>query len=393
MTDVAAPDVRDVGLRGRLQRRLRRDRRHAGRDATIGAVVAAAAVLGGQLVAQMETPPAVADGPDPDDDAVFSAAMVGDVMFGRHVERAIAQHGHDALLPDVQPWLEGDYVSANLEQVISDDDDLPEADKLIPLSSGSEAAATLADAGFTTVSLANNHAMDHGIPGLRDTIEALDDVGIAHAGAGVDLDEAVRTDYQEHGDLTVATLSFTDVFVEGFIARSFQGGVLQADPATFGPLLQQADQQADLVIAHFHWGEEYDLSPNADQRELAAFAADAGADIVVGHHPHVLMPVERIGDTVVFYSLGNFVFDQGWSRTRESAIARYHLDADGTARVELLPVYLREGSPQRLDGPMDTYRRERIFLRLRGDGLDWERDGVSLVAELDHGHVLEGAQP
>ncbi len=393
MTDVTAHADAPVGLRGRLQRRLRRDRRRAARHATIGGAIALAAVLGGQLSTQIETAPAVADGPIGDDDAVFSAAMVGDVMFGRHVERVIERHGHDALLHDVEPWLEGDYVSANLEQVISDEDDLPEADKLIHLSSGSEAAAALAGAGFTTVSLANNHAMDHGIPGLRDTIEALDDVGIAHAGAGVDLDEAVRTDYQEHGDLTVATLSFTDAFVEGFIARSFQGGVLQADPGTFGPLIQQADQEADLVIAHFHWGEEYDLSPNADQRELARFAAEAGADIVVGHHPHVLMPVERIDDTLVFYSLGNFVFDQGWSRTRESAIARYHLGADGTARVELLPVYLREASPQRLDGPLDAYRRARIFQRLRGDELDWERDGTALVAELDHGHVLEGAQP
>ncbi len=391
MTDVAARDDAPVGRRGRLQRRVRRDRRRAARHASIGAVIALASVLGGQLSAQVETAPAAADGPVDDDDAVFSAAMVGDVMFGRHVERVIERRGHDALLADVEPWLEADYVSANLEQVISDDDDLPEADKLIHLASGSEAAAALANAGFTTVSLANNHAMDHGIPGLRDTIDALDDAGLAHAGAGVDLDDAVRTDYQEHGDLTVATLSFTDAFVEGFIARSFQGGVLQADPGTFGPLIQQADQEADLVIAHFHWGEEYDLSPNADQREIAGFAAQAGADIVVGHHPHVLMPVERIDDTLVFYSLGNFVFDQGWSRTRESAIARYHLDADGTARVELLPVYLREGSPQRLDGPLDVYRRERIFQRLRGDGLDWERDGTTLVAELDHDHVLEGA--
>jgi poly-gamma-glutamate synthesis protein (capsule biosynthesis protein) len=325
----------------------------------------------------------------PDPDAAFTATMVGDLMFGRHVQRVTDREGYDAPLRHVAPLLEGDYVSGNLEQVISDREQLPEADKLIHLRSPTETVEALVDAGFTTLSLANNHSMDYGIPGLRDTIDALDAAGLNHAGAGVDLDAAVRTDLQEHGELTVATLSFTDVFVEGFIARSFQGGALQAEPDVFVPLIQNAAAEADLVIAHFHWGEEYDIAPGEDQRENAEIAAAAGADIIVGHHPHVLMPVERIGETLVIYSLGNFVFDQGWSRTRESAIARYTLGEDGTARVELVPVYIREATPQVLSGPLATYRRERIFQRLRGDGLEWSREDGMLVTELDHGHILD----
>jgi poly-gamma-glutamate synthesis protein (capsule biosynthesis protein) len=390
-TEVAADAV---GWRGRLQRRLRRERAVAARHAVIGAVVSAALVLVPAGTVDLAPAPAGATNQQtdaasvPDDEVVFSAVMVGDVMFARHVERVVERRGYDALLEHVAHELDGDYVSGNLEQVISDDDDLPEADKLIHLVSGAGALEAMVDAGFTTLSLANNHIMDHGIPGLRDTIAALDEAGLAHAGAGEDLEAAVRIDYQELAGLTVATLSFTDVFVEGFIARAFQGGALQAEPEVMIPLLQQADANADLVIAHVHFGEEYDLRVTARQREIAEVVAAAGADILVGHHPHVLLPAETIGDTLVLYSLGNFVFDQGWSRTRESAIARYELLADGTARVSFLPIYIREATPRPLEGPLATYRRERIFQRLRGDTLPWQREDGRLVTELDHGHVL-----
>ncbi len=397
MTEVELPtEPSDPGWRGRLHRRLRRQSARASRHALVGLLICVAVLAVDRVVTETSRgevlqPVTASAEASEDDDVRFSATMVGDLMFGRHVERVIDQRGPEALFAPTRHLLEGDYVSGNLEQVISDAEELPEADKLIHLRSGSETAQVLADAGFTTVSLANNHTMDHGIPGLRDTIAAVEDAGLEHAGAGEDLDAARQINLQEHGGLTVATVSFTDVYVQGFVARAFQGGVLDADPDTFVPLIQRAREEADLVIAHFHWGEEYDLRVRADQREMAEWASWAGADIIVGHHPHVLMPVERIGDTVVFNSLGNFVFDQGWSRTRESVVARYDLQDDGMARIELVPVYLREATPREVQGPTGAYRRERIFLQLRGDGFDWERDGDRLVTEIDHSHVLEGA--
>ncbi len=396
----------DLPRRDRLQRTLRRQRVHAPRDALIGALLSVLLVALGQAASAWLSPqpgagglvathgnedgaatPVAATGGEPR----FSAAMVGDVMFGRHVEEVTERYGYDAVLEHVAPYLDGDYVSGNLEQVVSDRvEELPEADKLIHLASGPEPLDALREAGFTLLTLANNHTMDHGLPGLTDTIAAVEHAGLDHVGAGEDLDQASEIHYEEHDGLTVATLSFTDAYVEGFIARAFQGGALSADPDRSVRLIQQARAEADLVIAQFHWGEEYDLGPNARQRELAENAAAAGADLVVGHHPHVLMPVERIGDTIVFYSLGNFVFDQGWSRTRESAIARYELGDDGTARIELRPVWIREATPRPVEGWNGLYRRARIFQQLRGDGLAWQRAGDVLVTEVDHGHVLEG---
>ena len=381
-------------LRDRLQRALRRQQRHAPRDAAVGALICAVIVL---------AVPRVADGPSADASApaaqaaadgqsLFTAAMVGDLMFGRHVEAAGQRHDYAGLLEPAAPYLDADYVSGNLEQVVSEQDDLPDADKLIHLRSDARPLDALAEAGFTTLALANNHTMDHGLPGLGDTIEAVEDVGIEHVGAGLDIDAASSVLYQDMGEVTVATLSFTDAYVEGFVARAFQGGVLDADPGRVIPLVEEAAGNADLVVVQMHWGREYDFAPTSAQRDLAVAAAEAGADIVVGHHPHVLMPVERIDDTLVLYSLGNFVFDQGWSRTRETAVARYSLADDGTATIALDPMFIREATPRPIDGLDRAYRRARIHRQLAGDSLDWRREGDRLLAEIDHRHVLESAR-
>nr|WP_274387574.1 CapA family protein [Salsipaludibacter albus] len=319
--------------------------------------------------------------------------MVGDMMFARGVGEIVERRGYEPLFRNVQPLLAGDYVSGNLETVVSDDPDLPEADKLIFLQSPTASTEAMVDAGFTTVSLANNHAMDHGIPGLSATIEAVEGAGLHHAGGGRDLDEAKTIDYQEFGDFTVATLSFTDVFVNGFIARAFQGGVLDASEDTMLPMIVEADANADLVIVNMHFGEEYDNGPSARQRELVEAASAAGADVIAGHHPHVALTVDVVGDTLVFYSLGNFVFDQGWSRTRESFIARYGLDEDGSAMVEIVPIYIEEATPRVVEGLSGAYRRARIFQRVTaGSSLPWQREGDVLVAEFDQSAMLEEEQ-
>ncbi len=374
--------------RGRLQRVLRVQRRYATRDALVGAVLCLAVVLG-------VSPPSGATNPGAPsaDGAVFTAALVGDLMFARHVEEVAAERGYDALLEPARPYLAADYVTGNLEQVVSERNDLPEARKLIHLRGGPDPLEALVDAGFTAVTLANNHTMDHGIPGLSDTLAALEAAELAHVGAGLDLDAASAVLGQDLGGLRVATLSFTDAYVEGFVARAFQGGVMGSDETFIVPAIQRARSEADLVVVQFHWGVEYDFRPNRRQRELAQLAAAAGADLIVGHHPHTLQPVERLGDAVVFYSLGNFVFDQGWSRTRETAVARYHLRPDGVAEISLHPFLIREATPRPLSGPTSWYRRLRIHLQLRGEGLDWRRDGDRLVTEVDHRHVLEDREP
>lgn len=380
------------------QRYKRWERVHQRRttvDAVLGmlACLLVVAVMG-VMNARAEAPAPPADDPD---GTVLSMAMVGDIMFGRHVDEVVRNRGLDHPLSHVADHLaSADYVTGNLEQAILAEDpgaagvEYPEAEKLIHLWSGPETAQALADVGFTTLNLANNHAMDYGELGLADTLDALEDAGLSQAGAGASLQDATDILYEDIGGVTVATLGFTDVYVGDFTAQSFRGGVVAADPDVIGPTVREAAEEADLVVAHVHWGDEYDWRPRSEQIELGRQLAEEGVDIVIGHHPHVLMPVEVHGDSVIFYSLGNFVFDQGWTRTRESVIAGYELAEDGTATIELTPTYVREGRPRPLQGWISRYRQARVFSQLTGRADGWEREGDVLRLELDHGHVLDG---
>src|SRR5690625_3782168 len=106
-------------------------------------------------------------------------------------------------------------------------------------------------------------------------------------------------------------------------------------------MIEEAHEQADLVFVNIHWGVEYDNQPHPRQTELARAMIDVGADAIIGHHAHVLSEVEKYKDGVIFYGLGNFIFDQGWSRTKDSAVVQYDLLKDGTGRVEISPIRSR----------------------------------------------------
>jgi gamma-polyglutamate biosynthesis protein CapA len=379
--------------RQRYQRWTRVHQRRASKEAVVGAVLCLAVVL----TLAFTGPRAAAPAPPADDggEHLLSIAMVGDIMFGRHVEEVTSRRGMDFPLSHVTDHLAtADFVTGNLEQAIRLDPsgtEYQEADKFIHLATGPEPLDALRDAGFTHLNLANNHTMDYGEAGLMDTLTALDDAGLQQIGAGTDVIDATDIHYDEIGGLTVAWLGFTDVLVAGFAAHPFGAGVLPAEPEIVGPTIREAAQEADLVIVHIHWGEEYDWRPNRRQVELGRQMVDEGADIVIGHHPHVLMPVEHHGDGLIFYSLGNFVFDQGWTRTRESAIVNYRLAEDGTATVELVPVFVREARPRPVQGWTGRYRQERIFQQLTARTDGWERHGDVLRRDFDHAHVFGGA--
>ena len=384
-------DPRPLTWRQRYQRLLWDHKRLATLHSIVGVAICAALVLTLDVAYRSAEGPAPP--PDHPADTAFSMAMVGDIMFGRHVEEVTAQHGLAFPLDRVREHLaRADHVTGNLEQAVLTDDpsQYEQIDKFIHLSTGPEALEALAEAGFSSLNLANNHAMDFGELGLAETMLSVEEAGMSHTGAGISSIEGAEIDYEDFGDITVAMLGFSDVYVADFTAQPFRGGVLPADPEVVGPIIREAREEADLVVAHVHWGEEYDWAPTSRQIELGRTMADEGADIIIGHHPHVLMPVEHYGDSVIFYSLGNFVFDQGWTRTRESAIAEYVLAEDGTATIELTPVLVREGQPRPLHGALARYRQSRIFAQLDGWAEGWQREGDTMTLQIDHTHVQGG---
>lgn len=325
-------------------------------------------------------------------DSELTATFVGDLMFGRHVQEVAQEKGYDHLFTQVSPIFEqADYVSGNFENPVidGDEDDYEKLDKQIHLYSEPEAVHALKRNNFTLLNLANNHLMDYGVEGLNDTLNTMNDEEMPHVGAGEDVNDAIEIDYQEKNGVTIATLGYTDALVEGFSALGYRPGVARAIPRNIFPKIEEADENADLVFVNIHWGAEYDSDPHPDQRELGRAMIDVGADAIIGHHSHVLSEIEQYNDGVIFYGLGNFIFDQGWSKTKDSAIVQYDLKEDGTGQFEVYPVRIRGAQPYVTNNKYYQMKiREQLTKNQSKEDFTTTKDG-HLMFEMDHSTILE----
>ncbi|MBR2185818.1 MAG: CapA family protein [Lachnospiraceae bacterium] len=176
-----------------------------------------------------------------------------------------------------------------------------------------ETVRYMKDLGADIVSLANNHAFDHGEDALLDTFDTLDGAGIPYVGAGHDLKEAMRPVYFIAGGMKIAFVSATQIErslpPDTREATDDSPGVLRTlEPEKFLTVIGNAKENSDFVIVYVHWGSENTNVYEAAQTELAKAYVDAGADLIIGDHPHVLQGITYIDDVPVFYSLGNYWF-------------------------------------------------------------------------------------
>jgi poly-gamma-glutamate capsule biosynthesis protein CapA/YwtB (metallophosphatase superfamily) len=283
----------------------------------------------------------------------LTLAAVGDVMLARTVDASIAAEGPGLPFAGALSALKtADIVTANLECTAAQSG--TPAAKGFTFRASPAALDALTAGGVNVVSLANNHSLDFGPSALLETEAGLDGRQIAHAGAGANAAEARAPAIVERGGLRIAFLSYVDVPVEwrGFDARSWTAtasspGVAWLDPAEVAADIARARTVADVVVVFMHFGIEDQREPSETQRAEARAAIDAGASIVIGHHPHVVQPVERWGNGLIAYSMGNFVFDGEDNPTNESAILLVDLTETGVSSYRLVPVTLDSaGFPQ-----------------------------------------------
>ena len=229
---------------------------------------------------------------------------------------------------NVQPDLaSADIAIVNLEMAITERGD--PYDKEFVFRAPGSAALTLAGAGIDVVSLANNHVLDFGPVGLADTIAVLDEVDILRPGAGSNNAEAYapRVLTLDNG-IRVAFVSATAVVPGGFAASADRPGVADAKWAIPRVLasVRAAAASNDVVVVSVHWGIERETCPSDDQRDLAMDLIEAGANLILGHHPHVLQPIETFDRTVIAYSLGNFVWHPRYGITGDSGVLEISFD-------------------------------------------------------------------
>lgn len=196
-------------------------------------------------------------------------------------------------------------------------------------------ASILPELGVDIVTLANNHMLDFGRGPLSETLEVLDREGILHVGAGQNLEEAGAIKTIEAGGKTFGFLGATRVIPEhSWTASGSQSGLFTTyDASCLLKQIRAAKEQCDYVVVYVHWGIERNTEPEEYQKSLAHQYIDAGADAVIGAHPHVIQGIEYYQDKPIFYSLGNFIFA---NRTYETMMAELTLTEQGV-HVQVIP--------------------------------------------------------
>lgn len=189
-------------------------------------------------------------------------------------------------------------------------------------------------AGVTVTSIANNHAGNYGVEGVNSTVKLLRDNNIQVTGNG---ETAILT----IKDKKFGFLGYNDI-------GSKEVGIAWANDAQIQQDIQSLKNKVDFIIVTFHWGVEYTSTPNARQVELAHTAIDAGADLIIGNHPHWVQGTENYKGKFITYAHGNFVFDQMWSQeTREGVLGKYTFNNQGLINVEFVPVIIDNYSQPR----------------------------------------------
>lgn len=270
----------------------------------------------------------------------------GDVMLSRYVG-IVARQKSDPGWPlhDVSELLSSaDIAFANLESPFSDQGRV--VDKGMVFKAEPDMIQALVRAGIDVVSTANNHARDCGRYGVEYTLDWLDQHGIRAVGTGPTAEAARQGTVLDRNGVRFGFLAYTFDQSNGN-HPDLDDRVAMMNHGQVAADVKSMLERADVVIASMHAGAEYQRKPNAQQEAFAHAAIDAGASVVVGHHPHVTQPVESYGNGVIFYSLGNLVFDQFQQKeTQRGWIADVRFVGKRIAGYNVIPVDIVRTAPR-----------------------------------------------
>jgi poly-gamma-glutamate synthesis protein (capsule biosynthesis protein) len=303
----------------------------------IFAAFGALALLGG-TVAVLYGLPAPASAPEAPlrtEKASASVLFVGDMFFDRYIRTVSETAGQDFIFSCVYPWIaEADLTVGNLEGPITPSPSVslgtePGSPMNFTFTFPPETAATLARNGIDAVSLGNNHISNFGLDGIAETRAYLDAAGVSYFGGTLGDEPVYRT--------FVSGIPFS------FIAYNEFGG---DSPEKVADKISAEKAEGRTTIVFAHWGDEYATTTERVKNAARLFAF-RGADAVIGSHPHIVQEHEYIGNTLVYYSLGNFIFDQYWNEDVSRGLAvliHFSPAKDARASATEYPVILtRDG--------------------------------------------------
>lgn len=283
---------------------------------------------------------------------------VGDIMLDRTVGKRIRANGTKSILEKVRARTRAPYLSfANLECPLSKTG--PHDPANCCFRADPETVDVLTDGGFDVVALANNHSLNAGREGVLNTLDTLDDNNIAYVGAAREKERSWEPVIFHVDGVKVGFLAYTDLsFDHGSYCK------YSDDPAKCLYQIRRTKDRCDLLFVSVHWGEEYQGPRSDRQRKTALAMVDAGADCILGHHPHTLQGIGTYKGKPILYSMGNFVFDQREGERMESAIFEIWWKEGGTWQIRATPIWIDRARC----GPVypSAERTARIAKRLEG---------------------------
>lgn len=294
---------------------------------------------------------------------------VGDILLDRGVAREMKGDYHYPYRKVKHILEAADITLGNLECPLTTHGTPALKRPIIIFKADPQNAEAIKGSGFDILNLANNHTMDYGTQGVVNTMKVLKEFDIDFIGAGINYGEARKPLYIEKKDCRIGFLGYSVFPPEGYISFSDRPDVAKVAMESLREEIKSAKKECDLLVVSFHWGKEYDFYAGRMQKDLAHTVIDSGGDLVLGHHPHVLQGVERYKDGIIFYSLGNFVFDRQIQRgTDETIIVNFTIKDKNLSQVEIIPAKIRKCQPYIVGDKEGEHILNR--LKLYSDGMN-----------------------
>jgi poly-gamma-glutamate synthesis protein (capsule biosynthesis protein) len=268
--------------------------------------------------------------------------FVGDIMLDRGVKYSIEKYGKGdykfPFLKIVDELKKADILFGNLESVISDKG--KKVGSIYSFRADPEAIEGLKFAGFDILSVANNHIFDYGREAMEDSFKRLKEAKIDYLGGGFNEKEACSPIIKEIGKTKIAFLAFSNLGTPLWAASEKKSGICWLEKEKMERIINEIKKKADIVVVSFHYGEEYFSKPTQFQISISHSAIDSGADLVVGHHSHSVQPVEKYKSGWIAYSLGNFVFDQKFSKETMTGLM-LKISIENSKIKEVIPIKIK----------------------------------------------------
>ena len=271
-------------------------------------------------------------------------AAVGDVLFARGVGKQIQKHSPDWAFDNVRNTIKSaDLAFCNLECTLTTGGVAQR--RRFQFKANPKLAHTLTANGFDVVSLANNHTLDYGREALIDTIHAVRNAKLVAVGAGENRADALQLQIVKKNGLKIGFLAYNDMPTDGVVRLPNRPTIAGVNIDELPAQITAARDKCDVLVVSFHWGVEYMKRPTERQQQIAHICIDNGADLILGHHPHVLQSIETYKGKPIIYSMGGFLWDAKIFDADKSAIYMVELRKKSARITKIIPIRSKKCRP------------------------------------------------